>query len=71
MRLTKVHVYEKMEYPWYRKRLISDGLNQEETAVDVGFSMGAKNAGFQSWCDFDYPVYHDKRTITSFKWRKK
>ena len=70
MRLSKVHVYEKMEYPWYRQRLISNGTIQDLCAVDIGFSLGARFVGFKQYCDFDRAVYHKKRTLESFNWRK-
>jgi hypothetical protein len=64
MRLTKTRVYERMEYPWYRKEIIGDDSKQEETAVDIGFCMGAKRAGFKIWCNFDRPVGHILRGST-------
>lgn len=68
MRLTKAHVYEKMEYPWYRNSLVIDGELQEETGEDIGFCLGATKAGFDIWCDFDNPVGHTKRDMNSFNW---
>lgn len=60
MHLVMKHVYEKMEYPWYRHSLVQLGDNQEQTSEDLGFCIEAKKAGFNIWCNFDKPVKHTK-----------
>ena len=68
MRLTMAHVYEAMEYPWYRHPMIITGESQREAGEDIGFCMGATKAGFDLWCDFDNPVGHKSRNQSQFNW---
>jgi len=68
MMLIKRNVFEKIEYPWYRHFMIQAGNRQKEAGEDISFCMGASNAGFKIWCDFDNPVNHKKRNQDSFDW---
>jgi len=66
MMLIKSHVFEKMEYPWYRHYMITKGGFNEETGEDIGFCLQALKANFRVWCDFDNPVQHKPRSKEDF-----
>lgn len=61
--LIKKEVFEKMEYPWYRDMVIPY-LNEKNepcntwVGEDVGFCIGAKQAGFKVHCDMSCQVVH-------------
>ena len=67
MHLVMAHVYAKTEYPWYRHHLVQYRGNQQQTSEDLGFCIMARKAGFNIWCNFDYPVNHTKEeTINEY-----
>lgn len=66
--LIKRHVFNEMEYPWYRHAMVRDGELQEESGEDIGFCMGAHIAGYKIYCDFDIAITHHNQT---FNWRNK
>ena len=68
MMLVKREVFENMEYPWFRHTMVVKGEYQEEMGEDIGFCVGAKNANFNIWCDFNNPVEHVRRTAEQFDW---
>ncbi len=67
-RLTMAHVYNAMEYPWYRHPMVKVNGSQKEAGEDIGFSMGVTKSGYDIWCDFDRPVKHRSRSVKDFNW---
>ncbi|MDR2728494.1 MAG: hypothetical protein LBB56_05120 [Chitinispirillales bacterium] len=61
--LIKKHVFEAMDYPWYREQIVEfDDAAGEKSAVwvgeDVGLCLGARKKGFKIYCDCDCHVRH-------------
>jgi len=68
--LIKREVFSKMRYPWYRHNMVKiSETEQDETGEDIGFCMGARNAGIDIWCDFDIKIKHTDRNKKSFDWK--
>lgn len=64
--LFKTNILPKIEYPWFRKTMITIGTKQSQTSEGIGFCLNAKNHGFDIWCNFDNPLGHKKRSAKDF-----
>ncbi len=57
---------ESMRFPWFRHDVVEVGDEADNRGEDVCFCIGAFEAGYSIWCDFDHPVTHRLRTATDF-----
>lgn len=53
--LIKLHIFEKLERPFFQVRIEGDDLVVSE---DVWFCDRVRRAGFQVWCDPTIELYH-------------
>lgn len=53
--LIKLHIFEKLERPWFQVRIEGDDLVVSE---DVWFCDRVRRAGFEVWCDPTLTLYH-------------
>ena len=56
--LIKKHVFETLDFPYWRNRIVVKGDMANQTTEDIGFCMAAKEAGFKIWIDLDNRIAH-------------
>jgi GT2 family glycosyltransferase len=56
----KSTVFERLEYPWFRRGVIDNGNEAVELGEDIGFCLQAKRAGIQVWVDCDNVIGHGR-----------
>jgi len=61
--LVKHGVFESLEYPWFRQRMIKIGDMQDACMEDVYFCLTAKEAGYNVHVDPTVIIGHEKKDI--------
>jgi hypothetical protein len=56
--LIKKVVFETLEFPYWRNRIVVKDDFSNQTTEDIGFCMSAKEAGFKIYCDLDNRIAH-------------